>query len=70
MPAHVRGRSVPGDAAYARAYRLYGEHQRKCENGGPQYAIAKASAHLRIGGDAAGIVVCGTGNKARSKSFP
>ena len=53
-----------GGAADARADQLDGRHQRPGQHGGPQQAVAEGGAGLRVGGDAARIVVGGAGDQA------
>jgi hypothetical protein len=49
--------SPAADAAYARADGLYAHHQRQGQDHGPQHLQAELGTGLRIGGDAAGVIV-------------
>jgi hypothetical protein len=53
----VRRQALAGDPADARAHRLDRRHQRIGQRHGPQHVQPELGAGLRIGGDAAGIVV-------------
>ena len=46
-------------AADARAHGLDADHERKSEKSGPEYRVSELSTNLRIGGNAARIVVRG-----------
>ncbi len=62
---HVAGKALAGDAADARAHRLHRDHHRPGQHHGPQQPHAGLGAGLRIGGDAARIVVGRAGDEAR-----
>src|SRR5262245_52364396 len=59
----VPGEASAGGAADAGADLLHGRHERKGDDHGPAQRIAKLRARLRIGGDAARVVIGSTGNK-------
>ena len=61
----VGGEAFAGHPADARANRLNRRHQRIGQRHGPQHVEAELRARLRIGGDAAGIVVRHAGDQAR-----
>ena len=65
MPAQIAGDAEAGDAADARADLLDRHHQRVAEHQRPGQAIAELGADLRIGGDAAGVIIRGAGDQAR-----
>ena len=62
---HVRGQSPTGDATESRADHLDADHQRVRENHGPQHLEPELRARLRVGRDAAGIVIRSPGDEAR-----
>ena len=64
---HVAGETAAGDAADARADRLHRNHQRPGQHHRPQKVEAGLGARLRIGGDAARIVVRRAGDHARTQ---
>jgi hypothetical protein len=62
--AHVTGESAPRHAPDLGADHLDRAHQRIGQQQRPTEAVAELRARLRIGGDAAGVVVGGAGNEA------
>ena len=64
---HVRRQAPARDATQARAHHLDADHQRVGENHGPQHAEAELRAGLRIGRDAARIVVRGARDETRAQ---
>ena len=67
--ADVGGEPVPGDPADTRADDLNADHQRRGEEHRPQQAVAVLRAGLRIGGDAARIVVRRAGDEPRPEAL-
>ena len=63
----VGRQSAAGDVADARADDLDRRHQRQREHDGPQHREAELRAGLRVGGDAARIVVGRAGDQAGSE---
>ena len=68
MRADVAGDALAGDAADARADLLDRHHQREAEQHHPAHRVAELRAGLRVGGDAARIVVGGAGDQSRAES--
>ena len=62
---HVGGKPVPGDTADAGADRLHGDDQRQDQHHGPHQPDAELGTCLRMGGDAARIVVGRAGDDPR-----
>ena len=67
MRADVAGDALAGDPADARADFLDRRHQREAEQHHPAHRIAELRAGLRVGGDAAGVVVGGAGDQSRAE---
>ncbi len=65
--ADVRGETFTRDAADARADNLDADHQRKGDQRRPQHVQPELRPGLRVGGDAAWIVVRGAGDQARAE---
>ena len=65
--ADVAGDAVAGHPADARADLLDRRHQREAEQHHPAHRVAELRAGLRIGGDAARIVVGGAGDQSRAE---
>jgi hypothetical protein len=65
--AHVARQAHSGHAADLRADHLNGAHQRVGQEQRPNQAQSKLGAGLRIGCDAAGIVIGGAGDEAGSQ---
>ena len=66
--AEVGRQAMAGHAADAGADRLHRDHQRIGQDDGPQHVQAELGAGLRIGGDAAGIVVGRSGDQAGTQA--
>ena len=66
---HVGRQAAAGDPADARADRLDRDHHRPGQHHRPKQAEAGLRAGLRIGGDAAGVVVGGAGDDARAEAL-
>ena len=66
----VRGKAFAGHPTDARADQLNSHHEREGEERRPQNRIADACPDLRIGGDAARIVIGGAGDQARTQASP
>jgi hypothetical protein len=62
--ADIPGEPLAGDAPDIAAHQLDRRHQRKAQRHGPQHPEAELRAGLRIGGDAAWVVVRDAGDKA------
>jgi len=62
---HVEGEPAAGHPSDARADGLHRHHQRPGQDQGPHQAEAGLGTCLRIGGDAAGVVVGRAGDQAR-----
>jgi hypothetical protein len=58
----------PGNAPEPTAGFLYRGHEWKREKHGPQHGHAKLTAHLRIGGDPAGVIVGCSGDQSWSQT--
>ena len=58
-----------GDEPDPRARELDGRHEGKRGERRPQHAVAELRARDRVGGDAAGIVVRGAGDKPRPQDL-
>ncbi len=67
--ADIRRQAVPGDPADARADDLDPDHQRQREEHRPQHAVAELRSRLGIAGNAARIVVGGTGDQAGTEAL-
>ncbi len=67
MRADVAGDALAGHAADARADLLDRRHQREAEQHHPAHRVAELRAGLRVGGDAARIVVGGAGDQSRAE---
>ena len=67
MRADVAGDALAGDPADARADLLDRRHQREAEQHHPAHRVAELRAGLRVGGDAARIVVGGAGDQSRAE---
>ena len=70
VAAQIGGDAETGDAADAGADLLNRGHQGIGEHHRPADGIAELRADLRIGGDAAGIVVGGAGDQSRAELGP
>src|SRR4051812_40703600 len=69
MLTDVGGEAVAGDAADARADHLDADHERRGEKHRPEQAVAVLRARLRVGGDAARVVVRRAGDEARAQAL-
>ena len=69
MGADIGGKPVAGDATDACADDLDADHQRRGDQYRPQHAVAELRAGLRIGRNAAGVVVGGAGDEAGAELF-
>ena len=67
MRADIAGDALAGDAAHACADLLDRHHQREAEQHHPAHRVAELRAGLRVGGDAARIVVGGAGDQSRAE---
>jgi hypothetical protein len=65
VPTQISGDAEAGDPADPRADLLDRRHQRVAEHQRPRQAVPELSADLRIGGDAAGIVIRRPSDQAR-----
>jgi hypothetical protein len=65
VPAQIAGDAEAGDATDPRANLLDRCHQRVAEHQRPGQAVPELRADLRIGGDAAGVVIRRPGDQAR-----
>jgi hypothetical protein len=68
MAPDVAGNPMPGDAADPGADFLNRGHQRPGEQYYPSHAVAELRAGLRIGRNAARIVVRGAGDQSRAEN--
>ena len=64
---HIGGKPLAGDAADPRAHQLDRDHEWRGEKHGPQQAVAKLRAGLRVGRNARRIVVGGAGHQSRTQ---
>ena len=69
MVADVARDAVAGDAADARADDLDADHQRRGQEHAPQHAEAELRAGLRVGGDAARVVVGRAGDEPGAEAI-
>ena len=63
----IGGEALAGNPADPRAHQLDRDHERCGEKYGPQQAVTKLRAGLRISRDARRVVVSGTGHQSRTK---
>ena len=66
--ADVRRQSAPGDPADARTDHLHRDHQRCGQRQRPEQPGTVGRPGLRVGGQAAGVVVGGAGDQARPEA--
>ena len=64
---HIGGEPLAGHPADPRTHQLNCDHERRCQKHGPEQAVAKLRAGLRIGGDARRVVIGGAGHQSRAE---
>lgn len=64
MPPQIAGDAAASDMPHPGADFLNRHHGRIAEDERPEQSVAKLSAHLRVLGDAAGVVMGGPGDES------
>ena len=65
MAAQHREQSLPGDLPQLAGQIDHRHHHWKGDGGGPENAVAKLRAGLRVGSNGGAVVISRTGNKAQ-----
>src|ERR1044071_1345883 len=70
MFSDIGSETMAGYPSNARTNHLDTNHQGERKECGPQHRIAKACSYLRVGGNAAGVIVGSARDESRTQFFP